>query len=58
VHRRFQQWCKERRLDERESFIVAMFASTKGSGGGIGKPRRGKGVRILALQLAMDYRSQ
>jgi transposase len=36
-------------LDERESFIDATFASAKGGGAAIGKTRRGKGVKILAI---------
>jgi hypothetical protein len=36
-------------IDERESFIDATFASTKGGGDEIGKTRRGKGVKILAI---------
>ena len=36
-------------LDERESFIDATFASAKGGGEGVGKTRRGKGVKILAI---------
>jgi transposase len=36
-------------LDERESSIDATFASAKGGGEGIGKTRRGKGVKILAI---------
>ena len=36
-------------LDERKSFIDATFASAKGGGEGIGKTRRGKGVKILAI---------
>src|SRR4030095_11791840 len=36
-------------IDERESFIDATFASAKGGGDEIGKTRRGKGVKILAI---------
>jgi len=36
-------------IDERESFIDATFASAKGGGAQIGKTRRGKGVKILAI---------
>jgi transposase len=36
-------------IDERESFIDACFASAKGGGAAIGKTRRGKGVKILAI---------
>ena len=36
-------------LDESESFIDATFASAKGGGDEIGKTRRGKGVKILAI---------
>jgi transposase len=36
-------------IDERESFIDACFASAKGGGDEIGKTRRGKGVKILAI---------
>lgn len=35
-------------LDERESFIDAPFVAAKGGGNGIGRTRRGKGVKILA----------
>jgi transposase len=40
---------EEGELDERESFIDATFGSAKGGGDGIGKTRRGKGVKILAI---------
>ena len=40
---------EEGEIDERESFIDATFASAKGGGDGIGKTRRGKGVKILAI---------
>lgn len=36
-------------IDERESYIDAPFASAKGGGDEIGKTRRGKGVKILAI---------
>jgi transposase len=36
-------------LDERESFIDATFASAKGGGDEIGKTKRGKGVKIMAI---------
>jgi transposase len=36
-------------IDERECFIDATFASAKGDGEEIGKTRRGKGVKILAI---------
>jgi transposase len=36
-------------LDERESFIDATFAAAKGGGEEIGKTKRGKGVKILAI---------
>ena len=36
-------------IDERECFIEATFASAKGGGVEIGKTRRGKGVKILAI---------
>jgi transposase len=36
-------------IDERESFIDACFASAKGGGDEIGKTKRGKGVKILAI---------
>jgi len=36
-------------IDERESFIDAMFASAKGGGEGIGLTRRGKGVKIMGI---------
>jgi transposase len=36
-------------IDERESYIDACFASAKGGGDKIGKIRRGKGVKILAI---------
>jgi transposase len=40
---------EEGAIDERERFIDATFASAKGGGDGIGKTRRGKGVKILAI---------
>jgi hypothetical protein len=40
---------EEGESDERESVIDATFASAKGGGDGIGKTRRGKGVKILAI---------
>ena len=36
-------------IDERESFIDAMFCAAKGGGRGIGKTKRGKGVKIMAI---------
>jgi len=36
-------------IDERESFIDATVASAQGGGDDIGKTRRGKGVKILAI---------
>jgi transposase len=36
-------------IDESESFIEATFASAKGGGEEIGKTKRGKGVKILAI---------
>ena len=36
-------------IDERESFIDAMFWAAKGGGGGIGKTKRGKGVKIMGI---------
>jgi transposase len=36
-------------IDERESFIDATFASAKGGGAGIGKTKRGKGVKIMGI---------
>ena len=39
----------EGEIDERECFIDATFASAKGGGDEIGKTRRGKGVKILAI---------
>ena len=36
-------------LDESESFIDAMFASAKGGGAGVGKTKRGKGVKIMGI---------
>lgn len=39
----------EGEIDERESFIDATFASAKGGGDEIGKTKRGKGVKILAI---------
>ena len=38
----------EDEIDERESFIDAPFASSKGGGDEIGETKRGKGVKILA----------
>lgn len=40
---------EEGEIGERASFIDATFASAKGGGEGVGKPRRGKGVKRLAL---------
>src|SRR5215813_4692805 len=40
---------EEGEIDERESFTDATCASAKGGGDGIGKTRRGKGVKILAM---------
>ena len=39
----------EGEIDERGSFIDATFASEKGGGDEIGKTKRGKGVKILAI---------
>ena len=36
-------------IDESESFIDATFASAKGGGTGVGKTKRGKGVKILGI---------
>ena len=36
-------------IDERESFIDATFACAKGGGEEIGKTKRGKGVKIMAI---------
>jgi transposase len=36
-------------IDEREAFIDATFASAKGGGEEIGKTKRGKGVKIMAI---------
>lgn len=36
-------------IDESECFIDATFSSAKGGGGGIGKTKRGKGVKILGI---------
>jgi transposase len=36
-------------LDEREAFIDETFASAKSGGEGIGKTKRGKGVKIMAI---------
>jgi transposase len=36
-------------MDETECFIDATFASAQGGGEGMGKTRRGKGVKILAI---------
>jgi transposase len=36
-------------IDESESFIDATFASAKGGGQGIGKTKRGKGVKIMGI---------
>ena len=63
VHRRFQPWCRsevmtdlantlrdEGALDESECFIAATFASAKGGGAEIGPTKRGKGVKIMAIE--------
>ena len=36
-------------MDERESFIDAMFSSAKGGGDDVGKTKRGKGSKIMAI---------
>lgn len=36
-------------VDERECFIDGMFTAAKGGGEGIGRTKRGKGVRIMAI---------
>jgi len=36
-------------IDESESFIDATFASAKGGGQGIGKMKRGKGMKIMGI---------
>src|SRR5512139_3901366 len=36
-------------IDETESFIDATFASAKGGGRGIGKTKRGEGVKIMGI---------
>lgn len=36
-------------IDERESFIDATFAAAKGGGEEIGKTKRGKGMKIMAI---------
>lgn len=36
-------------IDERESFIDAMFCAAKGGGREIGKTKRGKGVKIMGI---------
>ena len=36
-------------IDEQESFIDAMFCAAKGGGHGIGKTKRGKGVKIMGI---------
>ena len=40
---------EEGSIDESESFIDATFASAKGGGAGVGKTKRGKGVKILGI---------
>ena len=40
---------EEGALDERERFSAATVASAKGGGEGIGPPRRGNGVKMLAI---------
>jgi transposase len=42
-------------LDEEEGFIDATFVMAKGGGAEIGKTKRGKGMKIIAL-IAMDCR--
>jgi len=39
----------EGEIDESESFIDATFASAKGGGDEVGKTKRGKGVKIMAI---------
>jgi len=36
-------------IDEREAFIDATFAAAKGGGAEVGKTKRGKGVKIMAI---------
>jgi transposase len=40
---------EEGEIDESESFIDATFAMAKGGGAQVGKTRRGKGVKIMAI---------
>jgi transposase len=40
---------EEGNIDERESFIDAMFCAAKGGGRGVGKTKRGKGVKIMGI---------
>jgi len=45
-------------LDEDECFIDATFVMAKGGGSEIGTTKRGKGMKIMALWIAMDCRSR
>ena len=45
-------------LDEEECFIDATFVMAKGGGSEIGTTKRGKGMRIMALWIAMDCHSR
>ncbi len=40
---------KEGIVDERECYIDGMFAAAKGGGAEVGRTKRGKGVRIMAI---------
>jgi hypothetical protein len=41
--------CEQGDIDDRESFIDAMFCAAKNGGRGVGKTERGKGVKIMGI---------
>ena len=43
-------------LDEEECFIDATFVMAKGGGAEVGATKRGKGMKIMAIVIAMDCR--
>jgi Putative transposase of IS4/5 family (DUF4096) len=49
-HRRFQQWVRDQGyLDLQEAFIDGSFAPAKQGGACVGKTKRGKGSKIMAI---------
>lgn len=45
-------------FDLEEAFIDGSFAPAKKGGAGVGKTKRGKGTKIMALQTAMVFQSR